>query len=126
LHGNRREIALTHGKKVGAGTFRSRSEKRGWFRGSVIDGGCISSIYKPFPGAGYEVILPTDSYYMGIDPMETVGLESAYFVKSDSVGRGSYTYDEPERDDPRVLRFDQVPAVVFSETMADLKAIVGE
>lgn len=125
LHANRRELTLTSGKKVGAGTFKSRSEKRGWFRGSVVDAGGISSVYKPYPGAGFEAILPTDNYYIGIDPMDSVVLESAYFVKADSVGRGSYTYDEPGKDDPRVLRFDEIPAVVFSETMADLKAIIG-
>ncbi|MCW1923610.1 DUF4132 domain-containing protein [Luteolibacter arcticus] len=125
LHGNRREIALTKDKSVGAGTFKSRSEKRGWVRGSVIDAGGISSIYKPFPGAGCEAILPTENYYMGIDPMDSVELGAAYFVKADTVGRGGYTYDEPGPDDPRVLRFDQVPAVVWSETVADLKAIVG-
>jgi hypothetical protein len=125
LHGNRREIALTKGGKVSAGTFRSRSEKRGWTRGSVIDAGGISSYYKLYPGAGVEVVLPTDNFYVGIDPMETVELGAAYFAKAGSVERGSYTYDEPAPDDPRVLRFDQVPAVVWSETMSDLKAILG-
>lgn len=125
LHGNRREISLAKGKQVGAGTFKSRSEKRGWYRGSVIDAGGISSVYKPFPGAGYEAILATDNYWVGIDPMDNVELGAAYFVKADSVERGSYTYDDPAPDDPRVLRFDQVPAVVWSETMADLKAIIG-
>lgn len=125
LHGNRREIALTKGGKVSAGTFRSRSEKRGWTRGSVVDAGGISSYYKLYPGAGVEVVLPTDNFYIGIDPMETVELGAAYFAKAGSVERGSYTYDEPAPDDPRVLRFDQVPAVVWSETMSDLKAILG-
>jgi hypothetical protein len=125
LHGNRREIALTKGGKVSAGTFRSRSEKRGWTRGSVIDAGGISSYYKLYPGAGVEVVLPTDNFYIGIDPMESVELGAAYFAKAGSVERGSYTYDEPAPNDPRVLRFDQVPAVVWSETMSDLKAILG-
>jgi hypothetical protein len=125
LHGNRREIALTKGGKVSAGTFRSRSEKRGWTRGSVVDAGGISSYYKLYPGAGVEVVLPTDNFYIGIDPMETVELGAAFFAKAGSVERGSYTYDEPAPDDPRVLRFDQVPAVVWSETMSDLKAVLG-
>jgi hypothetical protein len=125
LHGNRREIALTKDGKVSAGTFRSRSEKRGWTRGSVVDAGGISSYYKLYPGAGVEVVLPTDNFYIGIDPMDTVELGAAYFATAGSVERGSYTYDEPAPDDPRVLRFDQVPAVVWSETMSDLKAILG-
>lgn len=125
LHGNRREIPVTKEKQLGAGTFRSRAEKRGWLRGSVVDAGGISSYYKVYPGAGIEVILPTENFWIGCDPMETITLGGAWFVKADSVERGSYTYDEPSPDDPRVLRFDQVPAVVYSETIGDLKAIIA-
>jgi hypothetical protein len=125
LHGNRRSIATTQGKKLSAGTFKSRAEKRGWTRGSVIDAGGISSYYKLYPGAGVEVVLPTNNFYVGIDPMEEIELEPAYFATAGSVERGSYIYDEPAPDDPRVLRFDQVSAVVFSETLADLKAITA-
>jgi hypothetical protein len=125
LHGNRRSITLTEKKSVSAGTFRSRAEKRGWNRGSVIDAGGISSYYKLYPGAGVEVILPTDNFWVGCDPMDMVELGAAYFVKAETVERGSYVYNEPGPDDPRVLRFDQVPPVVYSETISDLKAIVA-
>jgi hypothetical protein len=125
LHGNRREISLTNGKKLSAGTFKSRAEKRGWVRGSVVDAGGISSYYKLYPGAGVEVILPTDDFWIGCDPMDTLELRSAYFAKAGSVERGSYVYNEPAPDDPRVLRFDQVPTVVYSETLSDLKAIIA-
>ncbi len=125
LHGNRRSITLTDKKSASAGTFRSRAEKRGWNRGSVIDAGGISSYYKIYPGAGVEVILPTDNFWVGFDPMDTIELGAAYFVKAESVERGSYVYNEPGPDDPRVLRFDQVPPVVFSETLSDLKVIIA-
>lgn len=125
LHGNRREIAVTKGRNLSAGTFRSRSERRGWARGSVVDAGGISSYYKLYPGAGVEVILPTENFWVGCDPMEIIELGAAYFVKSESVERGSYVCNEPSPDDPRVLRFDQVSAVVFSETLGDLKAIIA-
>lgn len=125
LHGNRRELALTSGCRISAGTFRSRSERRGWARGSVVDAGGISSYYKLYPGAGVEVILPTDNFWVGCDPTEIIELGAAYFVRSNTVERGSYIYNEPSPDDPRVLRFDQVSAVVFSETLGDLKAIIA-
>lgn len=125
LHGNRREITLTKDKPLSAGTFRSRAEKRGWTRGSVVDAGGISSYYKVYPGAGIEVILPTEDFWIGCDPMDTIRLGVGYFVKADSVERGSYIYDEAVTDDPRVLRFDQVPPVVWSETISDLKAIIA-
>ena len=125
LHGNRKSINLTESKTLSAGTFRSRAEKRGWTRGSVIDAGGISSYYKLYPGAGVEVNLPTDGLYIGCDPMDSITLSAAYFVTAGTVERGSYMYNEPAPDDPRVLRFDQVPAVVFSETLGDLKAIIA-
>jgi hypothetical protein len=122
---HRREIAVTRDKKLSAGTFRSRAEKRGWFRGSVVDAGGISSFVKAYPLAGVEVILPTENFWVGFDPMQEIDLSAAYFVKSATVQRGSYTYDEPGPDDPRVLKFAEVPAVVYSETISDLKAIVA-
>jgi len=125
LHGNRREISLTKDRQISAGTFRSRAEKRGWTRGSVVDAGGIASYYKLYPGAGVEVNLPLDGFYIGCDPMETITLSAAYFAKAGSVERGSYIYDEPAPDDPRVLRFDQMTPVVFSETIGDLKAIIA-
>lgn len=125
LHGNRKSITLTDGKKLSAGTFKSRSEKRGWTRGSVVDAGGISSYYKLYPGAGVEVVLPLDGFYIGCDPMEEIELSAACFAKAGTVERGSYVYNEPGPDDPRILRFDQLSAVVFSETISDLKAIIA-
>ncbi len=125
LHGNRREISLTKDRELSAGTFRSRAEKRGWTRGSVVDAGGISSYYKLYPGAGVEVNLPTEDLWIGCDPMDGITLGSATFAKAGTIERGSYIYNEPEPDDPRVLRFDQVPPVVYSETLSDLKAIIA-
>lgn len=125
LHGNRKSIALTEGKTLSAGTFRSRAEKRDWTRGSVVDAGGIASYYKLYPGAGVEVNLPTDGLYIGCDPMDAITLSAAYFATAGTIERGSYIYDEPAPDDHRVLRFDQVSPVVFSETLADLKAITA-
>jgi hypothetical protein len=57
--------------------------------------------------------------------METIELGAACFATAGTIERGSYTYNEPEPNDPRVLRFDQVSAVVYSETVSDLKAIIA-
>nr|MCU0779974.1 hypothetical protein [Akkermansiaceae bacterium] len=83
------------------------------------------SYVKTYPAVGVEVILPLDNFYIGVDPMDTIELSAAYFVRAETVQRGSYTYDEPGPDDPRVLKFAEVPAVVYSETLGDLKAIVA-
>jgi hypothetical protein len=124
LHGNRKQIGFTNGVDISCGTFRSRAEKRGWVRGSVVDAGGINSYYKVFPGAGVDVYLTTEHFWIGMDPMESLSLGPAFFAKAGSVEVGSYIYDEPnDSDDPRVLRFDQVPPVVYSETISDLEAI---
>lgn len=127
LHGNRKEITFTDRKEISYGTFRSRCEKRGWARGSVIDAGGISSYYKQFPGAGIEIYLLLEECWVGMDPMDTVSLSIALFAKENSIRRGSYTYDEPGNgDDPRVVNFSQVPPVVYSESISDLYVIIGE
>lgn len=123
--GNRTQINITRDKKISAGTFRSRAEKRGWQRGSVADAGCITSYFKSYPGSEIEVILPTDNFYIGIDPMEIVELSQACFVKANTVTRGSYEYDDIKENDPRVIPFAKVPAVVYSESISDLKAIIA-
>lgn len=125
VHANRRELAVAQGREVSAGTFRSRAERRGWARGSVVDAGGVSGYFKTFPGAGVEVTLELDGLYVGIDPMDTVTLGIARFARADTVKRGSYVYDDPQAGDARVLPFGAVPPVVYSEVVGDLKAIAG-
>ncbi len=124
LH-NRRTLAAAEGREISYGTFSSRAEKRGWVRGSVVDAGGISSYYKLFPGAGVEVSLETGDMYVGMDPMETLTLGTARFCTAGTIQRGSYVYDEPSENDPRILTFGKVPPVVYSETVSDLKAIIA-
>ena len=60
-------------------------------------------------------------------PSWTGPLREAWFVKGGSVSTGSYTEDEPSSgDDPRVIAFGEVPAIVYSETLAELAAISGK
>jgi hypothetical protein len=108
-------------------TFKGRAERLGWQRGSVVDAGGISCYRKCFPGAGADAILWLDGMYIGIDMYTDIKLERFCFVRSGSVSFGSYQYDEPANDqDPRLLAFDQVPPVVFSETLGDLAKIAGQ
>ena len=123
---NRKRVAFPDGHRMACGTFRSRSEKRGWSRGSVVDGGGINSYYKVYPGALVSIFLMVKDTYIGQDPAESLCLGSAMFVKADSVNVGNDVYDEPiDTDDPRVIAFGDVPAVVYSESMSDLKAIIA-
>lgn len=124
-HGNRREITFTENVQISGGTFLSRMNKQGWTRGSIIDGGGVTSYYKPFEGAGVEAILFLEEYWVGFDPMDSFPLGKALFAKLSTVDRGSYTYDDPEPNDPRIIPFGEVPPIVYSETIADLKALIA-
>jgi hypothetical protein len=124
-HDNRREIASVRGKTVSAGTFRGRAERLGFRRGSVVDAGGVPEYWKEFPGAGLEVVLEIAGFYIGIDPMDSIELGLARFVKAGTMRRGSYVYDELASDDPRAVRFGDVPPIVWSETIGDLAAISG-
>ncbi len=107
-------------------TFKGRAERLGWQRGSVVDAGGISSYRKSFPGAGADAILDLEGMYVGMDMYSNVTLGRFCFVKSGSVSAGSYVYDEPSNDkDPRLLSFEEVPPIVFSETLGDLVRIAG-
>lgn len=115
------------GTKLNAMTFKGRAERLGWHRGSVCDAGGVNTYMKSFPAAGADVLLGVDGFYVGIDMYAEVTLGEVRFVHSGSVKTGSYVYDEPTGDDdPRVLEYSQVPPIVFSEVMGDVKKIAGQ
>jgi hypothetical protein len=56
----------------------------------------------------------------------SIKLGRFYFVKTGSVVIGSYVYDEPSKEtDQRLVRFGDVPPIVYSETVGDLARIAG-
>lgn len=115
------------GTSLNAMTFKGRAERLGWQRGSVCDGGGITSYRKSFPDAGADAILAVDGMYIGIDVYADVKLEQFCFVRGGSVSFGSYTYDEPSNEkDERLLAFGEVPPIVYSEILGDLGKIVGQ
>lgn len=113
--------------ELNAMTFRGRAEKRGWLRGSVVDAGGIWYYYKPFHTADVDVFLVVDGMYIGVDMYSSMTMGRFYFVRHSSVRIGSYTYDEPtDEKDERILRGEEVPAIVFSEALGDLRHIAGQ
>jgi hypothetical protein len=115
------------GTSINGMTFKGRADRLGWTRGSVVDGGGITTYTKSFPAASVDVFLGLDGMYIGIDISADIKLQDAFFVRSGSVKTGSYTYDEPaSENDPRVLPFGQVPPIVYSEVLGDLHKIAGK
>ncbi|RYD22846.1 MAG: DUF4132 domain-containing protein [Verrucomicrobiaceae bacterium] len=125
LAANRRKIPMPEKTEITAAAFRTRAEKRGWQRGSVIEGGQVSSYFKSFPTAGVEAIVPTGRLQVTGDPLQPILVGQACFVKAGSVRRGSYQRDEPKETDERVLTLGSVPPIAYSEALADLKAIIS-
>lgn len=119
-------IELTRGVKLNAPTFRGRVERLGWRRGSVVDAGLVSSYQKDHPAAGVTAILRLEQFWISADFTDEAVLDHALFVPLGSVETGSYVYDEPrDSEDPRVLRLGDVSAITYSETVSDLRTIVG-
>jgi hypothetical protein len=58
------------------------------------------------------------------EDFDRVTLGEFYFIKQGSIVTGSYTYDEPRNEnDERLIKFADVPKIIYSETINDLKKI---
>lgn len=115
------------GRKVNALSFASQMDKLGWHRGSVVDGGMVSGFHKVFASLGIEAYLETDGIFMGYYDYDDAKTGSLMFVKKGSIAIGSYTYDSPsETKDERLFAFKDVPAIVYSEIIADLEKVAPE
>ncbi|MEY4537648.1 MAG: hypothetical protein RL171_1799, partial [Pseudomonadota bacterium] len=110
------------GVQYGGYGFLGRMEKTGWNKGSIVDGGMISSYYKDFSTLGISAVIEqTGTHCVGYYE-ENAEMGDLYFVKSKGIKFGSYYYDDPrDGNDPRLLAFGDVPAIVYSEVMSDLQ-----
>ncbi len=114
-------------QEVGGGTFKGRANRLGWRRGSVVDSGGISAFYRHYPEEGIDAFITTENLGVNGYGDEKAKLKELFFVPHGSVVTGSYTYDEPRNDrDERLIKAGEVPTIVFSETIANLRYIVGD
>ncbi len=123
LHGNRREIRIVEGRTLDAADLRGRAFGRGWALGPTGGGGFVGSCFKRFPAAGVDAHLAVEDFHSMSGRGTHVVLGTALFAEAGQEGQPAWL---PTADEKHVLRLDQVPAVVWSETLADLKAIAGE
>lgn len=114
-------------KELAGLTFKSRAERLGWRRGSVVDGGSVSAYRKLFERHQIEAFIGTENLSVQSYDDGEVTLENLFFVKAGAVTTGSYAYDEPRaQDDQRLIKLGDLPAIVYSETIADLHAVTRE
>ncbi len=125
------ELEVVHSRtfesnSLNAGTFKYRAQKKGWRRGSIGDGGGIVSYTKTFKEAGVDVFIQTENIAVHSElDSEDVVLGKCYFTPFGSVQvNGGFWNSEPYReDDERLITIKNVPLLVFSEAMKDLKEI---
>lgn len=110
-------------KSLFGATFKSRAERLGWRRGSVVDAGEVSAYRKAFTTDQVEAFVRLSG--LGAQSYEEeVTLGELFFVKQGAIVCGSYTYDEPrDQKDERLIKLADLPAIVYSETIADLHKI---
>lgn len=114
-------------KELAGLTFKSRAERLGWRRGSVVDGGAVSAYRKLFERHQIEAFIGTENLAVQSYDGGEVTLEQLFFVKAGSVVTGSYTYNEPkDQSDQRLIKLGDLPSIVYSETIADLHAVTRE
>jgi len=100
-------------------------EKRGWRRGSVVDGGMIDNYMKLYEGDGIEVFVEVDEMYVYLGEFsEEVVLQEIYFSKVGTFETGSYRYNNFNQNG-KVLAIRDLPDIVYSETMYDFCLLVG-
>lgn len=110
------------GVKFNGYSFVGKMDKLGWYRGSVVDAGWISSFYKDFSELGITAII-TQQGDISVGYLEgNAELNELMFVKRGNVTFGSYVYDEPSNiNDKRLIAFGELPPIVYSEVMADMQ-----
>ncbi len=89
----------------------------GWYRGSVQDAGGFHTYYREDPEVGIGVELHFSGAYVGLMD-EDVTIYDVRFYKAGSVARGSYVYDEADKE--KAYELKDVPARYFSEIVLQL------
>ncbi|WP_108807562.1 DUF4132 domain-containing protein [Aquimarina spinulae] len=105
--------------------FRYRVMKKGWKRGSVTDGGGVTSYKKTFSADNIDAFIDTNHLPVRESYQENMDSGAFYFVVKDAVQTGSYVYDNPaSATDKRLIPFKDVPPIVYSEALADIRFIM--
>lgn len=118
-HHNRKEISFIRGANTTAGTLRKELLGRGWTLASAGDGGRLAGMWRRFLGCNIEAYLLVDQLHAMSSKDDNISLEEAYFATGNSA-KTNYS-DFPYHP----LTFGEVPPIVYSETISDLKAITA-
>ncbi len=126
------DVTRFHGRKLSAFTLVGRTEKAGWYKGSIQDGGGFFEFYREdvtskttlpdgteqLSGCAAEFSFSGCSvgYYE-----EEIEMENLRFYNPGTIERGSYVYDKA--DDKKAIPLDKVNPRYFSEIVYQLEQI---
>ncbi|WP_108246218.1 DUF4132 domain-containing protein [Muricauda brasiliensis] len=119
---------FSHEKRSVSDTdFKYRTADLGWRRGSILDGGDISSYKKSIPAHNLEAFIMLKGINVQGSFGEKAKIEKLFFVPLDTVYTGTDTINEPRTEnDHRLIPFGEVPPVVYSEVVRDIESILEQ
>jgi hypothetical protein len=119
LHANRQHFPFTADVKSYAGGVRKEMLGRGWALSAAGDGGYLHGVWRRFPGSDVEAFLPIFEMHASSTQGETVTLGEAYFARGNPRKSNYSEFPSP------AIPFGDVPAILYSETFADLTALIA-
>lgn len=119
-----KKLARFVGQKTKVTRFKSRMEKAGWRRGSVIDAGGVENYVLAWDNVQIDASIELENMGVVIEDFEQeVTLQELAFVRRTPAGNaayGPYWYHEPA---DRMLTLTEVPEIMLSEVIADLSGL---
>ena len=105
------------GKMLNALSLSGKLLQQGWYRGSVVDGGCFYTFYREDATLGIGAELRFSGCAVGYDDGEDVTVYDIIFYTG-TIHRGSYVYDTVPAE--HILPLGQVPKRYYSEIVHQL------
>ena len=105
------------GKMLNALSLSGKLLQQGWYRGSVVDGGCFYTFYREDATLGIGAELRFSGCAVGYDDGQDVTVYDIIFYTG-TIHRGSYVYDTVPAE--HILPLGQVPKRYYSEIVHQL------
>ena len=105
------------GKLMNAMSLSGKLQAMGWYRGSIMDGGCYDTYYRE--DVHMAVQLNFSGTFVGGELEEEITVYGAKFYKPGTVEHGSYVYDEIKKEN--LYKLGDVSPRYFSEIVYQLE-----
>ena len=102
---------------MNAMSLSGKLQAMGWYRGSIMDGGCYDTYYRE--DVHMAVQLNFSGTFVGGELEEEITVYGAKFYKPGTVEHGSYVYDEIKKEN--LYKLGDVSPRYFSEIVYQLE-----